>query len=178
MSNSEKILKTISTLIENGILTSADIKKELSTDFKFKKDKIIMYSTRYKNFTNENGVFKKFGVSPQQIPDFLALIGDSSDGIPGMKGIGQKTAAELLKKYKNIESIYENIEIWKTELRGGVRHSETINENFKLLQLFKDLTTLRTDVEVPKKIGDYQTKDLKIKHLENFSNNFQLNINL
>ena len=78
-----------------------------------KKDKIIMYSTRYKNFTNENGVFEKFGVSPQQIPDFLALIGDSSDGIPGMKGIGQKTAAELLQKYKNIEEIYENIEIWK-----------------------------------------------------------------
>ena len=143
-----------------------------------KKDKIIMYSTRYKNFTNENGVFEKFGVSPQQIPDFLALIGDSSDGIPGMKGIGHKTAAELLQKYKNIEEIYENIEIWKTELRGGVRHSETINANFKLLQLFKDLTTLRTDVEVPKKTGDYRTKDLKIKDLENFSNNFQLNISL
>ena len=143
-----------------------------------KKDKIIMYSTRYKNFTNENGVFEKFGVSPEQIPDFLALIGDSSDGIPGMKGIGQKTAAELLQKYKNIEEIYENNEIWKSKLRGGVRHSETISENYKLLQLFKDLTTLRTDVEVPKKTGDYQTKDINIKGLEKFSNNFQLNINL
>ena len=143
-----------------------------------KKDKIIMYSTRYKNFTNENGVFEKFGVSPEQIPDFLALIGDTSDGIPGMKGIGQKTAAELLQKYKNIEEIYENIEIWKSKLRGGVRHSETISENYKLLQLFKDLTTLRTDVEVPKKTGDYQTKDINIKGLEKFSNNFQLNINL
>ena len=143
-----------------------------------KKDKIIMYSTRYKNFTNENGVFEKFGVSPEQIPDFLALTGDSSDGIPGMKGIGQKTAAELLQKYKNIEAIYENIEIWKSNLRGGVRHSETISENYKLLQLFKDLTTLRTDVEVPKKTGDYQTKDINIKGLEKFSNNFQLNINL
>ena len=143
-----------------------------------KKDKIVMYSTRYKNFTNENGVFEKFGVSPEQIPDFLALIGDSSDGIPGMKGIGQKTAAELLQKYKNIEAIYENIEIWKSNLRSGVRHSETISENYKLLQLFKDLTTLRTDVEVPKKTGDYQAKDINIKGLEKFSNNFQLNINL
>ena len=143
-----------------------------------KKDKIIMYSTRYKNFTNENGVFEKFGVSPEQIPDFLALTGDSSDGIPGMKGIGQKTAAELLQKYKNIEAIYENIEIWKSNLRGGLRHSETISENYKLLQLFKDLTTLRTDVEVPNKTEDYQTKDINIKGLEKFSNNFQLNINL
>ena len=171
-------IASVCTLFENEFnkIIIGSLDKDLMQCVK--KDKIIMYSTRYKNFTNENEVFEKFGVSPQQIPDFLALIGDSSDGIPGMKGIGQKTAAELLQKYKNIEEIYENIEIWKTELRGGVRHSETINANFKLLQLFKDLTTLRTDVEVPKKTVDYRTKDLKIKDLENFSNNFQLNISL
>ena len=171
-------IASVCTLFENEFnkIIIGSLDKDLMQCVK--KDKIIMYSTRYKNFTNENGVFEKFGVSPQQIPDFLALIGDSSDGIPGMKGIGQKTAAELLQKYKNIEEIYENIEIWKTELRGGVRHSDTINTNFKLLQLFKDLTTLRTDVEVPKKTGDYRTKDLKIKDLENFSNNFQLNISI
>ena len=171
-------IASVCTLFENEFnkIIIGSLDKDLMQCVK--KDKIIMYSTRYKNFTNENGVFEKFGVSPQQIPDFLALIGDSSDGIPGMQGIGQKTAAELLQKYKNIEEIYENIEIWKTELRGGVRHSDTINTNFKLLQLFKDLTTLRTDVEVPKKTGDYRTKGLKIKDLENFSNNFQLNISI
>ena len=171
-------IASVCTLFENEFnkIIIGSLDKDLMQCVK--KDKIIMYSTRYKNFTNENEVFEKFGVSPQQIPDFLALIGDSSDGIPGMQGIGQKTAAELLQKYKNIEEIYENIEIWKTELRGGVRHSETINANFKLLQLFKDLTTLRTDVEVPKKTGDYRTKDVKIKDLENFSNNYQLNISL
>ena len=171
-------IASVCTLFENEFnkIIIGSLDKDLMQCVK--KDKIIMYSTRYKNFTNENRVYEKFGVSPQQIPDFLALIGDSSDGIPGMQGIGQKTAAELLQKYKNIEEIYENIEIWKTELRGGVRHSDTINTNFKLLQLFKDLTTLRTDVEVPKKTGDYRTKDLKIKDLENFSNNFQLNISL
>ena len=171
-------IASVCTLFENEFnkIIIGSLDKDLMQCVK--KDKIIMYSTRYKNFTNENRVYEKFGVSPQQIPDFLALIGDSSDGIPGMKGIGQKTAAELLQKYKNIEEIYENIEIWKTELRGGVRHSDTINANFKLLQLFKDLTTLRTDVEVPKKTGDYRTKDLKIKDLENFSNYFQLNISI
>ena len=171
-------IASVCTLFENEFnkIIIGSLDKDLMQCVK--KDKIIMYSTRYKNFTNENGVFEKFGVSPQQIPDFLALIGDSSDGIPGMKGIGHKTAAELLQKYKNIEEIYENIEIWKTELRGGVRHSETIIANFKLLQLFKDLTTLRTDVELPKKTGDYRTKDVKIKDLENFSNNYQLNISL
>jgi 5'-3' exonuclease len=158
-------IATVCTLFENEFnkIIIGSLDKDLMQCVK--KDKIVMYSTRYKNFTNENGVFEKFGVSPEQIPDFLALTGDSSDGIPGMKGIGQKTAAELLQKYKNIEAIYENIKIWKSNLRGGVRHSETISENYKLLQLFKDLTTLRTDVEVPKKTGDYQTKDINIKGL-------------
>ena len=171
-------IATVCTLFENEFnkIIIGSLDKDLMQCVK--KDKIVMYSTRYKNFTNENGVFEKFGVSPEQIPDFLALTGDSSDGIPGMKGIGQKTAAELLQKYKNIEAIYENVEIWKSNLRGGVRHSETISENYKLLQLFKDLTTLRTDVEVPKRTGDYQVKDINIKGLEKFSNNFQLNINL
>ena len=96
-------IASVCTLFENEFnkIIIGSLDKDLMQCVK--KDKIIMYSTRYKNFTNENEVFEKFGVSPQQIPDFLALIGDSSDGIPGMKGIGQKTAAELLQKYKNIE---------------------------------------------------------------------------
>ena len=56
-------------------------------------ENIVMYSTRYKTFTKKQDVYEKFGVYPKQIPDFLALVGDSSDGIPGMKGIGEKKAS-------------------------------------------------------------------------------------
>ena len=97
---------------------------------------------------------------PNQIPDFLALTGDSSDGIPGMKGIGQKTAALLLQKYENIDLILNDVDNWKNTIRGGKRHAETISNNFELLKLFKELTTLKKSVNVPKDIEDYKVKDI------------------
>jgi DNA polymerase-1 len=136
-----------------------------------------MYSTRYKTFTKKQDVYEKFGVYPKQIPDFLALVGDSSDGIPGMRGIGEKTAALLLQKYENIENIYKNLSEWKINFKGGVRHSNTISENYELLKLFKDLTTLRSDVKVPSSIKDYSLSDINIDDLSKFSDRYQLNIN-
>lgn len=140
-------------------------------------ENVVMYSTRYKTFTKKQDVYKKFGVYPNQIPDFLALVGDSSDGIPGMKGIGEKTAALLLQKYENIENIYKNISEWKSIFRGGERHSNTIYNNYELLKLFKDLTTLRRDVVVPNNIKDYSLSEINKSNLSKFSDRYQLNIN-
>ena len=140
-------------------------------------ENVVMYSTRYKNFTGKQDVYKKFGVYPNQIPDFLALVGDSSDGIPGMKGIGEKTAALLLQKYENIENIYKNISEWKSIFRSGERHSNTIYNNYELLKLFKDLTTLRRDVVVPSNIKDYSLSEINKSNLSKFSDRYQLNIN-
>ena len=140
-------------------------------------ENVVMYSTRYKTFTEKQDVYKKFGVYPNQIPDFLALVGDSSDGIPGMKGIGEKTAALLLQKYENIENIYKNISEWKSIFRSGERHSNTIYNNYELLKLFKDLTTLRRDVVVPSNIKDYSLSEINKSNLSKFSDRYQLNIN-
>jgi len=140
-------------------------------------ENVVMYSTRYKTFTEKQDEEKKFGVYPNQIPDFLALVGDSSDGIPGMKGIGEKTAALLLQKYENIENIYKNISEWKSIFRGGERHSNTIYNNYELLKLFKDLTTLRRDVVVPNNIKDYSLSEINKSNLSKFSDRYQLNIN-
>ena len=137
----------------------------------------VMYSTRFKSFTAKQDVYEKFGVYPNQIPDFLALVGDSSDGIPGMKGIGEKTAALLLQKYENIENIYKNLSEWKLIVRGGERHSNTIYENYELLKLFKDLTTLRIDVKVPSNLKDYSLSKINKSNLSKFSDKYQLNIN-
>ncbi len=128
-------------------------------------------------FTTGDDVYKKFGVHPHQIPDFLALVGDSSDGIPGMNGIGEKTASALLQEYENIENIYQNLNIWKNNIRSGERHANTIFENYELLKLFKSLTTLRVDVKVPKKIEKYSISKLSSDELEKFSAKYQLNIN-
>ena len=140
-------------------------------------DNVVMYSTRYKTYIEKQDVYKKFGVYPNQIPDFLALVGDSSDGIPGMKGIGEKTAALLLQKYENIENIYKNISEWKSIFRGGERHSNTIYNNYELLKVFKDLTTLRSDVVVPSNIKDYSLSEINKSNLSKFSDRYQLNIN-
>ena len=141
-----------------------------------KGDEIVMYSTRYKTFTNDKVVKEKFGILPNQIPDFLAITGDSSDGIPGMKGIGQKTATLLLQRYENIDSIFNNINNWKKIIRSGERHAETISNNFKLLKLFKELTTLKKSVNVPKYIEDYKVKDINQTQLNKFSEKYRLNI--
>jgi len=140
-------------------------------------ENIVMYSTRFKSFTAKQDVYEKFGVFPNQIPDFLALVGDSSDGIPGMKGVGEKTAALLLQKYENIENIYKNLNEWKLIVRGGERHSNTIYENYELLKLFKDLTTLRIDVKVPINLKDYSLSEINKSNLSKFSDKYQLNIN-
>ena len=140
-------------------------------------ENIVMYSTRYKSFTRTDDVYKKFGVNPYQIPDYLALVGDSSDGIPGIKGVGEKTASILLQEYENIESIFQNINIWKKNIRSGERHANTISENYELLKLFKSLTTLKLDVKVPKKIEDYSLSKLNTNELNKFSKKYQLNIN-
>ena len=140
-------------------------------------ENIVMYSTRFKSFTAKQDVYEKFGVFPNQIPDFLALVGDSSDGIPGMKGVGEKTAALLLQKYENIENIYKNLNEWKLIVRGGERHSNTIYENYELLKLFKDLTTLRIDVKVPSNLKDYSLSEINKSNLSKFSDKHQLNIN-
>ena len=94
-----------------------------------------------------------------------------------MNGLGEKTASALLQEYENIENIYQNLNIWKNNIRSGERHANTIFENYELLKLFKSLTTLRVDVKVPKKIEKYSLSKLRSDELEKFSTKYQLNIN-
>ena len=127
-------------------------------------EKVVMWSTRNKEYTNEQGVRDKFGVNPNQIPDYLALAGDVSDGIPGIKGVGPKTASFLISKYGDIHSIYKNSSDWEGEVRGGKKIRELLNTNFNEIILFKDLATLRTDVPLSSNINELKPKTIdKVK---------------
>jgi 5'-3' exonuclease len=139
-------------------------------------ENIVMYSTRYKSFITRDDVYKKFGVYPHQIPDFLALVGDNADGYPGMKGIGEKTASQLLNMYKNIDEVYKNREKWSKKIRSGEKHSKTIGNNFNLLKQYKELSTLKTDVKVSSEINSYKIKKVNNKELQNFSKKYSLNL--
>jgi 5'-3' exonuclease len=139
-------------------------------------NKVIMYSTRYKSYIRERDVIEKYGIKPKQIPDFLAIVGDNADGYPGMKGIGEKTASQLLNMHKNIDEIYSNRDKWSKKIRSGERHSETIGNNFKLLKLYKELSTLKTDVKVSDDLSSYKVKNINKRRLQIFSDKYSLNL--
>jgi 5'-3' exonuclease len=85
------------------------------------------------------------GVEPQSIPDYLALIGDTSDGIPGIDGWGEKSAAAVLSEYKHLEAIPRSVSEWKVKPRGADRLSESLEKHRDEAALYKKLATLRTD---------------------------------
>src|SRR4051794_34437555 len=90
-------------------------------------------------------VKRRYGVAPEQVPDFIALRGDPSDGLPGAKGIGEKTAAELLKAHGSLESALEG---WSRESSARVRGA--LKDQREELATFKEIATLRTvPVELP-----------------------------
>ena len=91
----------------------------------------------------------KFGVFPESIPDWLALVGDTADGFPGLPGFGAKTAAALLERYGHVEAIPDDAREWDVPgLRGVDRLAATLAAGRNVLACFKDLATLRTNAEV------------------------------
>lgn len=95
---------------------------------------------------DEAAVREKFGVGPASIPDYLALVGDTSDGIPGVTGFGAKTAGALLAVYPHLEQIPSDPARWTPKLRGAERLSATLESMRQEAALYRRLATLRTDV--------------------------------
>jgi 5'-3' exonuclease len=93
---------------------------------------------------DEAGVVERFGVHPASIPDYLALVGDSSDGFPGLPGWGAKSAAALLFRYGSLEAIPDDATTWDVPVRGAEKLAAALRESHDLALLFRDLATLRT----------------------------------
>jgi 5'-3' exonuclease len=109
-----------------------------------RNDRVVQLDRRARVTRNEAGVVEKFGVPPSSIPDFLALVGDSADGYPGLEGWGERSAGKVLGFYKHLERIPQDPSQWKVQPRGPDRLAETLRNEFKLALLFRDLATLRT----------------------------------
>lgn len=103
-------------------------------------DKIVIFDPIKKIEINEEECFKKFGVHPKDFKDFQALVGDSSDNVPGVKGIGVKTAAKLINEYHTLENIYAHID----EIKGAVKKKLIEGEENAFLS--RKLVTLKTDL--------------------------------
>jgi 5'-3' exonuclease len=97
---------------------------------------------------DEAGVIAKFGVPPASIPDYLALVGDSSDGYPGLSGWGAKSAAAVLAKFGHLEDIPKDWRTWGVNCARPGALSISLEKDRELAMLFRDLATLRTDIPV------------------------------
>jgi 5'-3' exonuclease len=111
--------------------------------------KVVQYDRRAQQFRDADGVAEKYGVPPASIPDWLALVGDSADGFPGLPGWGAKTAAAVLRRYGTVEAIPHAPGQWDVPgLRGAAKLAATLSHDLELALRFKLLATLVTDVEV------------------------------
>ncbi len=113
--------------------------------------RVVQVDRKNKTEINEDAVREKFGVGPLSIPDYLALVGDTADGFPGLTGWGAKSASQVLAKYNTLESIPRDAEVWKQDgltVRGADKLVVTLIANEELAQTFKTLATLRTDAPV------------------------------
>jgi len=118
--------------------------------------RVVQFDRRQEVIYDAAGVRVKFGVSPSSIPDFLALVGDSADGIPGLPGWGAKSSSLLLACYGTIEKIPLDPNKWDVPVRGAEKLAETLSQNFKKAQLYKDLTILRDNVSVMSNVSELE----------------------
>ena len=111
-------------------------------------DRIVQLDRRTREMRNEAGVRQKFGVSPASIPDWLALVGDSADGFPGLPGWGARSAATVLSRYEHLEHIPKLAMEWDVPVRGAMRLATTLTEQRERAFLFRKLATLRADAPI------------------------------
>jgi 5'-3' exonuclease len=117
-------------------------------------DKVVCWDRRREIVLDEKGVIGKFGVGPESIPDFLALVGDSADGYPGIKGWGEKSTATVLEKYKHIELVPQDPKKLGLGLGRATTLLENLQQSYKDALLFRELSTLRTDVPLKETLND------------------------
>jgi 5'-3' exonuclease len=117
-------------------------------------DRVVCWDRRREIILDEQGVIEKFGVGPESIPDYLALVGDSADGYPGIKGWGAASTSAALSRFKHIESIPSDPKQLGLGLGRATTLLENLKNNYKDALLFRELSTLRRDVPIKETLDD------------------------
>jgi 5'-3' exonuclease len=118
--------------------------------------RVVVWDRRRQIVLDEPGVRAKFGVAPDSIPDFLALVGDSADGYPGIFGWGRKSAADVLCRYLHIDAIPENAASWEVKPRRAYDLAAQLRQEKEAALLYRRLATLRLDVPLPEGLDDLE----------------------
>ena len=121
--------------------------------------RVVQLDRRRDILRDEAGVVIKFGVKPQSIPDFLAVVGDNADGFPGVPGWGLKAAALTLSQYPHLEDIPRDWREWQPSIRKARLLSESLSNAWNDALLFRTLATLRLDVPVFDTVEDLRWKE-------------------
>ncbi len=111
-------------------------------------DRVVQLIRRTREVRDEAGVIRKFGIPPASIPDYLALVGDASDGYPGLPGWGAKSAAAVLARFGHLEAIPADWREWHANASSPAKLAATLNDQRDRALLFRTLATLRTDIEL------------------------------
>jgi 5'-3' exonuclease len=109
-------------------------------------DRVVQLNRRARTTMDEAAVVAKFGVKPESIPDYLALVGDAADGYPGLPGWGAKSTAAVLAKFKHLESIPRDASQWRVDILNTGSLARTLAEEWERALLFRNLATLRTNI--------------------------------
>jgi 5'-3' exonuclease len=121
------------------------------------KGRRVVQLDRRKGVTlDAEGVTQKFGVAPASIPDYLALVGDSADGFPGLPGWGAKSAAAVLARYRELEDIPERADDWDVKVRGAARLAETLAREREQALLFRRIARVASDVPEIGAVDDWR----------------------
>lgn len=122
--------------------------------------RVVQFDRRNKLLLDEAAVIEKFGVLPASIPDWLALVGDSADGFPGIAGWGKRTAAAVLGRYEHIEGIPADVATWDEavvrQVRGAPSLAGALSENMALALLFREIATVRVDRSLLASVSDLE----------------------
>ena len=116
--------------------------------------RVVQVDRMRERVIDADGVRERNGVDPVNIPDWLALVGDTADGIPGIPGFGAKTAAALLNHFGSVEKIPDDPGLWDVKVRGAPRLAETLAGLRDEVALYKKLATLRADVPIKQSFDD------------------------
>jgi 5'-3' exonuclease len=128
--------------------------------------RVVQFDRMRRRLYDEEAVKVKFGVLPESIPDWLALVGDSSDGYPGLRGWGPKTAATVLSRYRRLEDIPDGDGTWGVPVRGAAGVAQRLRERRADAFLYRALARLRLDVPLVETLDDLRWRGSRRPELE------------
>ena len=128
--------------------------------------RVVRFDRMRRLLMDEKQVNEKFGVPPGSIPDWLALVGDSADGFPGIPRWGEKAASAVLGRFGRIEDIPDDPTRWDVNVRGGAALAASLRERRDDAALYKTLATLRRDVPLAESLEDLEWRGARRSELQ------------